>query len=107
MGCRVDQQRGLAAFDVDGVDEQMVCRFRLGAGDLREREQGDTADEDEQARQKPTAKMCEAGIGWKSHVRKSVHGERARGEELFVVVRGRCGGCCWCKLIKTPKAGSL
>jgi hypothetical protein len=92
VGCRVDQQRGLAAFDVDGVDEQVVCCIRLGAGDLWEREQGNTADEDGQARQKPAAKMYEAGIGGNSHVRKSVHAKRVGGEGLFVVAEGAVAG---------------
>jgi len=86
-GCCVDQEGGLAAFDIDGVDEEVICGFRLGVGGIRESQQGDAAEEDNQARQKPAAKIGGAGIGGISHVRRSVHGQRGEGEGPFLVAR--------------------
>jgi len=87
LPCR--QQRGLAAFDVDGVDEQVVCRIRLGAGDLWS---GSRATQQMRMDRlgKSRRRRCTSGNRRNSHVRKvyTLRGLEAKG---CCCAEGRCG----------------
>jgi len=84
----------LGAFDVDGVDEQVVCCIRRwrGATCGSVRAGQHRTDEDGQARQKPAAKMYEGGNRREFACAKSVHAKRVGGEGLFVVREGAVAG---------------
>jgi hypothetical protein len=81
MGRRVNQQRGLAALDIDGVDEQMAGRRRLRAERRRQLQQSKAADEKSERPQAGTAQLQEAGLDGDSHVPVSVHADHVAGEE--------------------------
>jgi hypothetical protein len=81
----VDEERGLAAFDVDGVDQEMVCA--LGVGGLRKGHYGEEIDE-RQARETKQGRRNRAGFNGNWHVRKSVHGERVGCEARWRLARG-------------------
>ena len=104
-GCagRGNQQRGLAAFHIDGVDQQVLCRRCLCRGWLRlGQDKQDKAaegqpkggEDDSEARWATQGDWAE--IGGDSHLGDSVAGLRVNGQ------KSRCG-LGWCKLIWTLK----
>ena len=80
-----DEERGLTAFDVDGINQKMVCV--LGAGGLRKGHYGEEADE-HQARETMQRRRNRAGFNGNGHVRKSVHGEPVGSEACWRLALG-------------------
>jgi len=70
-----DEQRGLAAFDIDGVDEQVPRRFGLGGCGLRLAETAEDKQKREDGEAAVGAAEIEgAGSGGDSHLEDSVPG---------------------------------
>ena len=82
---RNNQQRGLAAFHVDGVDEQVLFRFGLCGSGLRDEEQRQRAD-GKQQNGKDAAESDGAGSGGDSHIPKSVLVGRLTGEAVRMLI---------------------
>jgi len=80
VGFCIDDQSRLAAFHVNGVDEQVVGRSGLGLSGTSGCERGEA--EQKCCELGKAAERQRAGIGRGFHVRRSVHG-------LAAVVKGR------------------